>query len=305
MRQNDPYEAPDEAYAQGEISRVTRFLASRFSLAFHRLAAEPPFRLLTRSAVKYFSRRVRTRAKWDVAERPHYLLGVLRASDQAKESGVSEISVAEFGVAGGAGLLCLQEYAEQVERETGVRIRVYGFDTGAGLPELSGDYRDHPEIWSPGDYPMDQRALERRLSQRAELVLGNIRDTVPAFVRDRLRAPIGFVAIDVDLYTSTRDVLRILSLSERRTLIRVVIYLDDAETMLYHRFAGELLAVEEFNEINRDVKIDRWRGIKRHRPFPEHSWLEKMYVAYDLRAMSEIDTANRKQQFLDLSDLAG
>jgi hypothetical protein len=278
-------------------------LISRLSLAFHRLAAEPPFRLLTRSAVKHFSRRVRTRARWDVAERPHYLLGVLRAADQAKESGVSEISVVEFGVAGGAGLLRLQDYAEQVERETGVRVWVYGFDTGSGLPELSGDYRDHPELWTAGDYPMAQEALERRLSGRTELVLGKIGDTVPTFVRGRLRAPVGFVAIDVDLYSSTCDALRILSLPERKTLIRVVIYLDDAEKMRFHRFAGELLAVEDFNKSNAGVKIDRWRGIKSHRPFPEHSWLDRMYVAYDLEAMSRVDTGTREPQFLDLSDL--
>jgi hypothetical protein len=255
-------------------------------------------------AVKHLSRRVRTRARWDVAERPHYLLGVLRAADQAKESGIPEISVVEFGVAGGTGLLCLQGYAEQVEGETGVRIWVYGFDTGAGLPELSGDYRDHPELWTPGDYPMDRQALERRLSKRTELVLGNIRDTVPGFVRNRSRAPVGFVAIDVDLYTSTCDALRILSLPDRKTLMRVVIYLDDAEKMRFHRFAGELLAVEDFNKTNAGVKIDRWRGIKSHRPFPEHSWLDQMYVAYDLEAMSRVGAADRKPQHLDLSDIA-
>jgi hypothetical protein len=29
-----------------------------------------------------------------------------------------------------------------------------------------------------------------------------------------------------------------------------------------HRFAGELLAIEEFNARSKDVKIDRWRGLQ-------------------------------------------
>lgn len=277
-------------------------MISRLSAAFRQIAKEPPFRLLTRVGIKYLSSSVRAHARWDIADRPHYLAGVLRAADQAKESGISEISVYEFGVAGGAGLLRLQDYAARVEAETGVRIRVYGFDTGGGLPDLSGDYRDHPELWSAGDYPMDWNALRPLLSERTELVLGDVRDTIPAFVANKLTAPVGFISIDVDLYTSTRDALKILSLPGTKRLLRTVIYLDDTETMLYHRFAGEMLAVEEFNELNPGIKIDRWRGIHMQRPFPEHSWLNRMWVAYDLDAANRIVTEGRERKVLDLTN---
>jgi hypothetical protein len=49
---------------------------------------------------------------------------------------VSEISVFEFGVAGGNGLVALQNYAEIIEQQTGVKMRVFGFDTGHGLTEF-------------------------------------------------------------------------------------------------------------------------------------------------------------------------
>ncbi len=269
-----------------------------------RLMEEQPFRLFAKAFIKRFASDVRTVSRWDAAERPHYLLGVLRAADQALESKVKEICVAEFGVAGGAGLLCLQSYAERVQAATGVKIHVLGFDTGTGLPKGTGDHRDHPEIWSPGDFPMEWDQLRPKLGPQTQLVLGDVAETLPGFVKTGLPAPVGFIAIDVDFYSSTRDAFRILCLPERKTLIRTIIYLDDAETMLYHRYAGELLAVEDFNRENNGVKIDRWRGVRSRRPFPEEVWLDRMYVAYDLEAIDRMGVdASRKKLILDLSNI--
>jgi hypothetical protein len=271
----------------------------------YHLAKEPPFRLFARKVVKYFFSDVRQQALWDASDRPHYLMGVLRAADQARESGVPEISVAEFGVAGGAGLLCLQDCAERVEAATGVKIHVLGFDTGSGLPKGTGDYRDHPEIWTPGDFVMDWDKLRPLLKPRTELVLGDVAETLVDFVNHKLKAPLGFMAVDVDFYSSTRDAFKILSLPGRKTLIRTVIYLDDVETMLYHRFAGELLAVDDFNLSTPGVKIDRWRGIRSQRPFHEALWLDRMYVAYDLEAIDRIGhNVKREKLVLDLSNVS-
>ncbi len=277
--------------------KQTNFLA--------RLMEEPPFRLVAKALVKRFSSDIRTISRWDAAERPNYLLGVLRAADQALESNIKEISVAEFGVAGGAGLLCLQSYAERVQAATGVKIHVLGFDTGEGLPKGTGDFRDHPEIWSPGDFPMVWDQLRPRLGPQTQLVLGDVAHTLADFVKNQLPAPVGFISIDVDFYSSTRDALRILSMPERKTLFRTIIYLDDVETMLYHRFAGELLAVEDFNRDTPGVKIDRWRGVRSRRPFHEEVWLDRMYVAYDLEAIDRMgyDQA-RSKLVLDLSNVS-
>ena len=262
------------------------------------LLKEPPFRLLSRIAVKYLPFSLRTKADWDVVDRPHYLVGMLRAADQAKSLGVDEIGVVEFGVASGAGLLEMQKYADMVEKETGIRILVYGFDSGRGLPDFSGDYREHPEIWAPGDYPMDEARLRRELTARTQLILGNVKNTVPEFVRSLQKCPIGFVAIDVDWFTSTRDALKILSDPGKSILRRVILYLDDTETLLYHRFAGEYLAFEDFNQHSELVKIDRWRGLQYHRPFPDQRWIMRMWVAYDLDAMTKLEFVGREVQVL-------
>ena len=67
--------------------------------------------------------------------RPHYTWGVLHAAHLAKVLGIKRISVIEFGVAGGNGLVSLENIAQEVERLLGVGIDVYGFDTGVGLPK--------------------------------------------------------------------------------------------------------------------------------------------------------------------------
>lgn len=254
-----------------------------------RLAMEPPFRVLVRAILGRLRVPIETRATWELSSRPAYLVGVLAAARQARRQGVEAISVIEFGVAGGSGLVALQEDAEAVERETGVAIRVFGFDMGrAGLPDARGDYRDHPDAWQPGDFPMDEEALRARLAPRTTLVLGNVASTVPTFFAEHDPPPIGFVSVDVDLYSSSRDALGIFLLPDTRMLWHVPLYFDDIEFVFNHRWAGELLAIDEFNEKSPRVKIDRWYGVKSGRPFPERDFLDKLYVAHDLEA-----TANR------------
>lgn len=277
------------------IGRVANFA--------RRIGKEPPFRLFTRLCVKYGGGSMRSKAWWDAVERPHYLTGILRATDHAKIDGIDEVCVAEFGVARGVGLLCLQAYAEAVERETGIKVWVVGFDCGSGLPELCGDYRDHPDLYIAGDYPMDEAALRAKLTSRTELIIGDVKDTVPDFVANRQKAPIGFAAIDTDLFTSTRDAFKIFSLPKKKMLKRAILYIDDIDLDYYHRFAGEFLAIDDFNATNPDVKIDVWHGIRKNRPFPEQGWLDQMYVVHDLAAISRVKPMQRAPNVIgDMGD---
>lgn len=265
-----------------------------------RVSQEPPFRLGAYALVRRFARSVHTINRWGAVDRPNYFAGVLAAAKQAAAEKVPEISAIEFGVAGGNGLVALQEYAETIERETRVKIRVFGFDTGEGLPELCNDYRDHPDTWRRSDYKMDVDKLKGRLSARTELRLGNIRDTVPVFVTEG-HAPAGFISFDADLYSSTVDALRVLSLPGRTMLRRAFLYFDDVNYIFNHRFAGELLAIDEFNAANAHVKIDKWHGLKKDRVFPEDSWLDQMYIAHDIEAISKCALSRAPAKFLTLA----
>ena len=250
-----------------------------------RILEEPPFRLLAYFAVKRFARSAETLDRWGAVDRPHYFAGVLAGAAQALREGITEVSVFEFGVAGGNGLVALQAHSDLIERETGVRIRVFGFDSGEGLPELCGDHRDHPDQWRASDYRMDVPRLKQRLTPRTSLVLGDIATTLPRFVADG-PPPTAFVAVDVDLYSSTRDVLHLFTASGKRMLRRVPMYFDDVDFFFNHRFAGELFAIDEFNRTQPVVRIDKWRGVRKGRVFTEDPWLDKMYVAHDLEAIS-------------------
>ena len=254
-----------------------------------RLLMEQPFRVFTREALKYLPTSVRTKSKWELSSRPSYMLGVLSAADQANRQGVNRISVIEFGVAGGNGLLELQRVSALVEKELGVHIDVVGFDMGPkGLPMLAGDHRDHPDMWKQGDFPMDIDSLLKKISPRTKLIIGNVKTSVEKYIGVHNENPIGFVSFDMDLYSSTTDALRLFMDQRVKTLYHVPAYFDDIEFMFNYQDAGELRAINEFNEINKDrMCIDRWHGVKEGRPFPERGFLDKMYVIHNCESISK------------------
>jgi hypothetical protein len=219
-----------------------------------------------------------TRVALDLYPRPNYAYGIYRAATQARALGIPAISAVELGVGRGEGLLAMEAVAQDVEAHTGVRIGTFGFDLGEGLPAPS-DYRDLPYLYAPGYYRMDVPALKARL-RRSELMLGDVVDTVPAFLAAK-PAPLGFVAFDLDFYSSTTLALKLFEAELERYLPRVLCYFDDIanEQALQTRFTGELLAVREFNAQHSHIKIDRITGFEYSRAIRD-VWNIKMYVGH-------------------------
>lgn len=212
------------------------------------------------------------------SQRKQYLWGVLQGAAIGKVLGLRRISVIEFGVAYGEGLLALERVAELVEEVTGIAIEVYGFDTGSGLPRPQ-DYRDSPHFWREGQFPMPE-GLERRL-RRASLHVGLVEATVPAFLRST-PAPVAFVAFDLDLYSSTRDALRLLEAEHDRLLPRIVCFFDDITGFAYNDFCGERLAISEFNASHAVRKLSPIYGLKFFVPnqFMHDWWPDLFYFAH-------------------------
>jgi hypothetical protein len=213
----------------------------------------------------------------DLYDRPAYAYGIARAAAQANALGIQSILAVEFGVASGHGLLAMERIADDIERATGVSVTPVGFDTGQGLPAPT-DYRDLPYLYSAGFYPMEAEALKGR-TRRADLILGDVRETVPAFLERTAAVPVGFVSVDLDYYSSTRDALQIFEGDPARYLPRVLVYLDDiaSAAALHTRFTGELLAVDEFNAKHQHMKIDQVHGLAWSRTIPAQ-WNEQMYA---------------------------
>ena len=202
------------------------------------------------------------------------------------------ISVIEFGVAGGNGLVALEKTAERVEKLVGIRIEVYGFDTGTGLTRPE-DYRDLPQLWSEGFFGMDEQQLRARLS-RAKLVLGPVADTVENFVKTETFAPIGFVAFDLDMYSSTVSAFSIFRDSADKLLPRVICYFDDIFGFSHGDVNGERLAIKEFNKESPDAQLSPIYGL-RYVLNLDRGWTQMMYMMHALKhpRYCDFDGANR------------
>jgi hypothetical protein len=218
-----------------------------------------------------------------LVNRPNYAYGMLRAADSAKYFGHESVTVIEFGVASGAGLLNMADLAGMIEAETGIKFRVVGFDTGAGLPAVQG-YKDHPEIWNPGDFAMEDReGLLKKLDGRAEVIWGDIAETIKPFtVKLTSESPVGFISIDVDIYSGTKSALQVLDGSTDKYLPAISMYFDDVSFFFANKWAGELAAIEEFNGTNEQRKIDHDRSLVWHRPPQFDGWYSNMYVCHML-----------------------
>ena len=206
-----------------------------------------------------------------------YSWGVIQAGHLAKKLGIPRISVLEFGVAGGNGLVALEAISREVAAHYGVGIDVYGFDTGAGLPQPE-DFRDLPDILCPGDFPMDVNALRRRLTD-ARLYLGLVGETVPQFLVSK-PALIGFISFDMDFYSSTKQGMKVLEAHEDFLLPRVQCFFDDI--FACGDFNGERLAISDFNVTHQDRKISKIYGLEYFLPTGmarEMTW-DKYYMAY-------------------------
>jgi hypothetical protein len=225
---------------------------------------------------------VATRVRYGIFDRPHYAYGVYCAADLAKRLGLEAISVIEFGVAGGRGLIALENIARIVAREIGIQIHVVGFDSGQGMPKPL-DYRDLPHVWNVGYYQMDVRVLRAALSPSTELVLGPIEETVAVWLP---KASVGFIAFDLDYYSSTKSAFRLFEReSSNFCLPRVYCYFDDLmwpEHACHNEYIGELSAIREFNQDRDDKKICPIHML-RHMRIHEESWNEMMYVFHDFK----------------------
>ncbi|KRV48334.1 hypothetical protein AQ490_25315 [Wenjunlia vitaminophila] len=220
--------------------------------------------------------------RFGLVERPHYAYGVRRATELAARLGHRGVTVVEFGVAGGNGLLALAEHAQYYATATGVAVRVVGFDSGVGMPP-AGDLRDVPYLYGPGFYTMDHERLRARLGA-AELVIGDIAETLPHYLdarSDLLRDhPVGFVCLDLDYYSSTTTALDLFRGPEHEHLLpRVTCYLDDLPGTIEQ--IGEAAAVTDFNAAHPDRPIGRVLGLRAFTPF-DPPWADQIYAHHRL-----------------------
>ena len=222
----------------------------------------------------------RAKVDFDLVVRQQYAFPILYAADAARRYRLPAVTVMELGVAGGAGLMNMCSIAERTRKATGIEIRVLGFDTGSGMPPAQ-DYRDLPESFQAGDYPMDADALRRALPPWATLVIGDLGETIPGLLASLSReAPVGFVAVDVDYYSSAKKALVALTGPAEGYLPIVPVYLDDIGVDGSNPWTGELLAVSEFNQEHAARKIAPFTLLRSRRICKNAQWIDRMFAAH-------------------------
>jgi hypothetical protein len=268
--------------ASGSNWYVLRRLAHREKLAkvFVERLTEP-LHLNALSALVDVLGSYRMKVAFDLVVRQQYAFPVLYAADAAKRFGYDCVTLVELGVASGSGLLNMCRIAERTTRATGIQFRIVGFDAGKGMPPAI-DYRDLPEHFQAGDFPMtDLPGLKRALPSNAELIIGDIAETAPAFARTLSKDnPLGFVAVDVDYYSAAKSALAILDGAPENYLPLVPVYFDDIGVDGSNPWNGELLAASEFNAENMLRKIAPFTLLRSRRIFKNTQWIDRMYAAH-------------------------
>jgi hypothetical protein len=241
----------------------------------------------------------RMKVAYDLIVRQYHAYGILRAADLAKAAGLDSVCVLEFGVAAGAGMMNLCLIAQKVSALTGVDVKIFGFDTGKGMP-APRDYRDHPDFYQEGDFPADLQALKRLLPANGQLVLGELAVTVPQFLQQHASAkcPIGYVVLDVDYYSSTVEALKLFEGNPQFYLPTTAIYVDDIQFVGHNPFAGELLAINEFNAQHQFRKICFYEFLECSRIFRRAEWIKHMFTLQVMDHPARMAPPKRSQSLL-------
>jgi len=136
---------------------------------------------------------------------------------------------------------------------------------------------------------MDMSLLKNKL-KRSNLIIGDVRDTASKFFRENDPAPIGAIIHDFDYYSSTKEALQMLNAGDLYYLPRVYCYFDDVvggETELYNDFTGQRLAINEFNNVNENIKL----GVPYHlRSNATEIWHNQIWIAHFLSTMTTISS---------------
>jgi hypothetical protein len=224
---------------------------------------------------------VRRKIEYDLILRHPYAFCIQEAADLAKKYGIPRVTLIEFGVANGAGLLNMCLIADLVGKETGIEFAIVGFDSGEGMPPAR-DYRDHPEKYFTGDFPVvDKAELLARLPANAEIIFGDIKSSLRTF-ENKLTAPVGVIAVDVDYYWSTKESLDVLLFASKKYLPMVYMYFDDVQDIDDNEFCGELCAIREFNldAAHSARRIAPANFLNELRIFKRAIWHKQIYLAH-------------------------
>ena len=171
--------------------------------------------------------------------------------------------------------------AERTRKATGVAFRVVGFDTGrvcqlpSGITEIiPSNGKKAITRWTLKSFAVLCQVLPNSLLEMSQTRRLEFLETV------RADQPIGFVAVDVDYYSSAKAALSVFRSVAENYLPATLVYLDDIDHICSNEWAGELLAISEFNSENELRKIAPLALLRSLRIFKNPQWIDHIYVAH-------------------------
>tara|TARA_A100001015_G_scaffold17261_1_gene20099 strand:+ start:1320 stop:2147 length:828 start_codon:yes stop_codon:yes gene_type:complete len=230
--------------------------------------------------------------------RPHYETILLESVLEANKLGYEEVSVLELGVAGGNGIIALENYRKKIEKLTNVKIKIYGFDYGDGLPITKNKF-DLPFFWSSGEFKIDKEKLYNKIDSK--IFFGDIKDTFKEFVKSK-PPTISAIFFDLDYYSSTKNFLNQLSEFKELLSPRVYCYFDDIFNVnhYFNEHNGELLAIKEFNNESKDIKIGKSPTDSSDFKFPIGA--EKLFMLHNFSHKDYLKNISFSKTNLSLED---
>ena len=229
--------------------------------------------------------------------RPHYHSVIYESTQTALKLNLKKISIIEFGVAGGNGLLAIEKYCEKLSKKYKVDYEIYGFDFGDSIGlNKSEDPKDIPYFWEEGEFKMDYKKLSKKL-KKTKLILGDVSKTISKFNTDYNPAPIGAIFFDLDYYTSTINAFKIFENSDEKLLPRIICYFDDLQPHV-NNFNGEMAAINEFNEKFKKMKITKDYGTTLN--YYYGPWEEEVFIFHKF---DHKDYLKKTKQTIYISDI--
>ena len=191
--------------------------------------------------------------------RPDICTSICLATAESICWGKTGVTLIEFGVNNGGGLSFIVKVCDYLKEKIDIKYNIYGFDTFEGLPKLEG-FEDHNEIWSEGQYKCNSsyKDMVKHFKGKSILIKGDVKDTISEVLNKLdMEYPIGFISLDLDLYSSSKSALKILNdPNSNKYYPTVLMVVDDQDFLLtYNDWCGEGLAIKEFNDLNKLRKI--------------------------------------------------
>ena len=101
-----------------------------------------------------------------------------------------EITFIELGVAGGNGIVALEKYKTKIEKIYNIKIKIFGFDNGEGLPK-SDNIFDLKYAIREGDYKIDKNKLRKKVGTK--IFFGDASESLDDFVRSNPKNIMGYL----------------------------------------------------------------------------------------------------------------